>query len=130
MLLLIADLLKAERSMDRQKITDALKLPPGTQLYFMNLQLGTWGNTLHFEAIAGEDVAFALEFRDSREWRWQTYTHMGASADDFPRTELVNFRLGRSQHRSPAHLLTEHFGLSLFYGDVVVIRDGEETILA
>jgi len=44
-------------------------------------------------------------------------------------TELVNFKLGRSQHRSPAHLLTEHFGLSLFYGDVMLIRDGQETVL-
>ncbi|MCA9911743.1 MAG: hypothetical protein KC496_00275 [Anaerolineae bacterium] len=112
--------------MDRQKITDALGIPPGTSLYLTKLDFLVWGNNLYFAAIAGEDMAFSLQFRDCREWRWQTYTHIESAGEPFPRTELVNFRLGRSQHRSPAHLLTEHFGLSLFYGDVLLVRDGEE----
>lgn len=115
--------------MDRQEITDALGLPPGTSLYLTKVALEQWGNTLHFESIAGEDMAFSLDFRDCREWKWQTYTHMDSAGETFPRTELVNVRLGRSQHRSPAHLLTEHFGLSLFYGEVMVIRDGEAVVL-
>lgn len=115
--------------MDRQKIADALGLSPGTSLYLTKLDFLAWGNNLHFEAIAGEDRAFALQFRDCREWKWQTYTHMDSAGASFPRTELVNFRLGRSQHRSPAHLLTEHFGLSLLYGEVLVIQDGEAIVL-
>lgn len=112
--------------MDRQKIADALGIQAGTPLYLTALNLRMWGHTLHFDASAGEDVPFALVFDDCREWRWQTYTHIESGDAAFPRTELVNFRLGRGQHRSPAHLLTGYFGLSLFYGEVLLLRAGTE----
>ncbi len=115
--------------MDRVKITDALNLLPGTRIFFTNLELRAWGDILHFTGLAGVDVPFGLQFRDCREWRWQTYRHRSSGDDALPTTELVNFKLGRSQHRSPAHLLTEHFGVSLYYGDVTLIRDGQETVL-
>ena len=77
-----------------------------------------WGRDLHFSGVA-DTMPFHLHFLDCRETRWQIYSHLqDESKPAFPPTELVNFKLGRTQHRSPAHLLTEHFGLSLVYGEL------------
>ena len=54
--------------------------------------------------------------------RWQAYSHIAVEENiSFPVTELVNFRMGRDQHRSPCQILTEHFGLTLYYGEMHIL---------
>lgn len=112
--------------MDKTRILTVLSLPVDSVITFTQLDTVLWGQSLHFHAEAklpSDDVmTFELRFIDCREMRWKIYTHMQDSdVTAFPPTELVNFRIGRDQHRSPANLLTDHFGLSLFYGRLEII---------
>lgn len=107
--------------MDQYVILDTLGLKPPTPIQFTNLMMGVWGRDLKFMAQAGT-TQFGLHFLDCRETRWQLYTHN--QHDDnppFPITELVNFKQGRGQHRSPAHLLSDHFGVSIVYGALQLV---------
>lgn len=91
-----------------------------------------WGRTLRLmmQADDANSTAFALVFEDCREINWRIFVHQ---ADDsgraFPQTTLVDFAAGRSQHRSPATLLSDHFGLTLVYGRLVIVHDGRRHTL-
>lgn len=115
--------------MEHNLILATLDLPSETRLYLLEMQWVMWGRDLLFSCSA-DDQHFKLHFLDCRETRWQLYSHM--QSDDnppFPKTELANIKLGRDQHRSPAHLLTEHFGLSLVYGGLELHHDDVVTLL-
>jgi len=105
-------------------IDQALGLEPGGQLYVQALQLLDWGRTLRltcsYRFPDGEAHALNLVFQDCREFKWRVY----AFDDDRPDVALVDARLGRGGHRSPAHLLTDRFGLTLIYGELQVERGG------
>lgn len=121
--------------MDQHIITTRLNIAAGTPLVLHGLTHELWGRTLRFDALAkpadAPERAFSLCFDDCREMRWQLYTHLqDAGRPPFPQTTIANFKLGRGQHRSPSHILTEHFGLSLFYGAAVLVVDGERSDLA
>jgi hypothetical protein len=79
------------------------------------LRLEAWGRDVVFVCRCG-DVRFEMMFADCREMRWRTYVH-GDSAAEVQVADLV---LGRDGHRSPAQLLTDAFGVSLFYGELRV----------
>ena len=81
-----------------------------TPVLLQRLDVLDWGRTLVFTGAAG-DQPFELRYSDCRELRWRVYV-----TDSNAATPLVSFVPGRDQHRSPAQLLTAHFGLSLFYG--------------
>lgn len=116
--------------MDKPRILSALNLPPTTAILVRSLEMVMWGRNLLFFCEANH-IEFELHFKDCREMRWQIYTHMQHDKNPaFPPTQLANCALGRGQHRSPAHLLTEHFGLSLVYGEVYLLRDDEKLSLA
>ena len=98
----------------------ALNLEPSATIQLTALEMVMWGRELHFSGHA-DMMPFELRFLDCRELRWQLYSHLQDENNPvFPPTELVNFKIGRTQHRSPAHLLTEHFGLSLVYGELAL----------
>ena len=115
------------KNMQRSKILTALKLVPNATIQLHGLELFAWGRDLNFlcDALipAQDPHPFILSFQDCRDTRWQVYTHQEATIA-FPPAELISFAIGRSMHRSPARLLTEYFGLSLFYGDLLV-KQGE-----
>ena len=105
-------------------IRAALNLSQMVDIELVSLRMRMWGRDLGFECKAGI-VRFDLRFLDCRETRWQLYTHLKDEKNPaFPPTELVNFKMGRSEHRSPAHILTEHFGVSLVYGELQLIQEG------
>lgn len=107
--------------MDQYVILEILKLKPPTVIQFHKLELGIWGRDLKFMAQANE-IDFGCYFLECRETRWQHYSHkQHADNPAFPITELANFKQGRDQHRSPAHLLTDHFGLSVVYGKLQIV---------
>ena len=106
--------------MDRHIILDQMGLAPVTSLFFTGLTFQQWGRDLLF-AVEADQQHFEVTFHDCREMKWQIYTHqVSDNPIAFPRSEWVNFRIGRDQHRSPAHILSEHFGLSLVYGALSV----------
>ena len=110
--------------MNRPHVLGLLGLSPDTPIYLIGLMHHLWGQDLRFACVAGDSV-FSLHCTDCREINWQIYTHMSLSEGDdpaFPRTELVNLRLGRFQHRSPGKLLTPHFGLTLVYDMLHVVH--------
>ncbi len=89
-----------------------LDLPADTLITLDRLDLRGWGQTLVFGGTAG-DAAFELRC----DARWRSYAY-----DDAVVTTLVSFAAGRDQHRSPLQMLTEHFGLTLFYGSLTLKR--------
>jgi hypothetical protein len=91
-----------------------------------------WGRTLRLmmQADDAERLSFALVFEDCREIKWRIFVHQADErAVAFPQTTLVDFAVGRGQHRSPATLLSDHFGLTLVYGRLVIVHDGRRHTL-
>ncbi len=88
-----------------------LAIADDTPITLTDLTVSGWGRALIFRGLAGERP-FTLTFDDCREMRWRIYAHLDVSEP----TPLVEFAPGRDQHRSPAQMLTGHFGLSVFYG--------------
>ena len=114
--------------MDKVRILQALTLPETGIIKLTHLDMLLWGRALHFHAsVDASDTAavrFEIHFEDCRELRWQVYSHLQSpSPQAFPASELMNFQLGRSQQRSPARLLTEHFGIVLFYGSLHLVHN-------
>src|SRR5690606_28928435 len=96
----------------------ALGLEPGGQLVVRSLEPREWGQTVRLECVYrardGDDMPLSLTFADCREMTWRVYAFAGSQSQ----VALVDARLGRGGHRSPAHLLTARFGLSLSYGEL------------
>ena len=116
--------------MDKVRILQALTLPETGIIKLTHLDILLWGRALHFHAsVNSEDTAamqFEIHFEDCRELRWQVYSHLQSPTPQaFPASELMKFQIGRTQQRSPARLLTEHFGMSLFYGSLHLIHNGQ-----
>lgn len=108
--------------MDQHKITDILNLPPGSLITLTSLQVALWGQDLLFDGES-EAVPFRLILRDCRDVRWQLYAHMQVEGrPPFPPANIANFSAGRDQHRSPLRLLTDYFGLSVSYGQLIIER--------
>lgn len=103
--------------MQTTSIQAMLNLPADTPLLLTDVRLSGWGRTLIFMGLA-DDLAFTLTFDDCREARWRIYAHLNADAP----TPIIEFAPGRDQHRSPAQMLTGHFGLSIFYGAMRIER--------
>ncbi len=83
-----------------------------------------WGRRLVFACRyrAGDQAGdFTMTFEDCRELRWRVYVH----AEPQPEAAIADFKPGRDRHRSPAHLLTDYFGLSLVYGSLEIRSDGD-----
>lgn len=116
--------------MDKRKISEALGSHPYGAYTIENVHFINWGRDLIFDCVydpAGpsKPVAFSLIFKDCRELRWKAYAHLdvesnGTHLNQQPVTPLVDIRFGRDHHRSPTHILTDHFGLSLSCGAVLL----------
>lgn len=100
-----------------------LGVPPDATLTLTQIDLTAWGRTLVLRGSANDQL-FEIRYTDCREFRWRVYV-----SDDAGATPLVSFAPGRDRHRSPAQILTAHFGLSLFYGSAAYssrIADADE----
>ncbi|NWF69039.1 MAG: hypothetical protein HXY40_08130 [Chloroflexi bacterium] len=98
-------------------IYQALGVESASPLWLSALRIGDWGRILLLEGDCGE-IRFTLIFSDCREQRWRSYAHEQAVESN----RLVDFAPGRDQQRAPAQLLSEHFGLSVWYGTLEVRR--------
>jgi hypothetical protein len=114
--------------MNRPTILRLLNLDENSSIQILGLEVRLWGRGLIFLCKA-EAQEFRLCFLDCSEARWRHYLHHEASTAAFVPTELLNFNLGRSHGRSPALILSEHFGLSLVYGEAWLEWDERRELL-
>lgn len=100
-------------------LTRLLDVPDDAPIMLRVLDVREWGRVLVLEGMAGSGQPFVLRYDDCRELRWRVYAHEQAG-EAMPETPVVSFTAGRDQQRSPAQLLTAHFGLSVWYGSLSV----------
>jgi hypothetical protein len=101
----------------------ALGVEPDALLIIRALDVLDWGRTLRFTG-AGGGVTFSITFGDCRDIEWRVFAHNAPSTA----TEIADFATGRDNHRSPAHLLTDSFGVKVVYGTLAIrqeMGDGE-----
>jgi hypothetical protein len=108
-----------------QSLYEWLGLDAGSPIDVQDIHLLDWGRTLRLACASrspdGSVRRFDLVFHDCRELKWRVY----AFDDGRDAVSLVDARLGRGGHRSPAHLLTDRFGLTLTYGELALERDDD-----
>src|SRR5690606_8139362 len=123
-------------SMDKSKIIDALGLVSGGGMSITDIQMVQWGRDLIFECLyltlPDEPVIFRLIFQNCREIRYRVYAHIGfhEQGQVTPTADVVELALGHGNHRRDANILTNHFGVTISYGELRVERDDEFYYLA
>jgi hypothetical protein len=115
--------------MDKHRIVEALGLVPGGSFSITDIQMVQWGRDLIFACVyqtvpdgttLDEPVRFHMVFMDCREIRYKVYAHIGA-AEGLPINaiaDVVDLALGDGNHRRPANILTNHFSVSVSYGEL------------
>jgi hypothetical protein len=96
----------------------ALGVEPDALLIIRALDVLDWGRTLRFTGAGGGTI-FTLTFGDCRDIEWRVFAHSAPSAD----TAIADFAPGRDNHRSPAHLLTDSFGVKVVYGTLAIRQE-------
>jgi hypothetical protein len=100
-----------------------LDLPADGTVEVLAVHLDDWGRSLRLvcrtHVKTGDARPFALVFSDCRDMRWRIYAHHSGQT-----AALVDIVLGSGDHRKPAHLLTDAFGVSIVYGTYRVEWDG------
>jgi hypothetical protein len=107
--------------MDRPKLCDILGLAPGGALTILRWEALDWGRELVFVGQHRHEdsiTPFELRFTGCREIQWRVYVHDSTAGA----VSLDGLTFGRSDHRSPAKLLTDAFGLTLWYGEMTARR--------
>ena len=106
-------------------VHEALGVEPDGLLFVRDVYVSEWGRTVRLSCIyrlspsAGQ--LLTITFYECRELKWRIY----ALDDGRDEAAVVEARLGRGGHRSPAHLLTDRFGLTLTYGELLVQPAGD-----
>lgn len=127
--------------MDKSKIINTLGLIPGGEMTISDIQMVQWGRDIIFECIyrtAAENVEpdapvlFRLVFQDCREIKYRIYAHIGVHEQGqvTKTADVVELSLGQGNHRRDANILTNHFAVTLSYGDIRIEYDDEFFVLA
>jgi hypothetical protein len=117
-------MLPTQANLDALK--DALKLEgEGIDYYLDGGNMPNWGHTIALRGYAllpqqQDKMRFQIVMEDCRDIYWQIYTHI--AQEKIAPTQIVAFKEGRAQHRSPLNILTEHFGGRVFYGALTIER--------
>jgi hypothetical protein len=106
--------------MSRRQLTDVLEVALECEIFITDVQFVQWGRDVIFgcechTSVNQPPIHFRLVFTDTREFRWKTYAHADISLS-VPRTELVEFAPGQSNHRRDSAILTAHFAANFSYG--------------
>ncbi|MGQ9889735.1 MAG: hypothetical protein ACUVSX_14795 [Aggregatilineales bacterium] len=115
--------------MDKLTLCEMLDAPPHGVFTVTDLLPHQWGAELVFDCLyqppgQSEPLPFFLILKDCRDMRWRIYAHLKPPDDQtLPQATLVNLRLGAGNHHKPLHLLTDFFGISVSYGDLVLRKD-------
>lgn len=122
--------------MDRNKIIDALGLIEGGGFSITDIQMVQWGRDLIFEClyrtvsttVAPDDpVSFRLIFHDCREIKYKVYAHISIHEQGKVSAvaDIAELILGKGSHRRDANILTNHFGVTISYGEVRIEKDDQ-----
>lgn len=99
-----------------------LGVTPGGKIVIESMAVNGWGYELVFQCLRQTEgeaaLPFTLTLSDCREMQWRVYARLATEGEN----QLVQMQLGRDQHRSPARILTEAFGLVVFYGVMQIMR--------
>jgi hypothetical protein len=111
--------------MDKLKIAEMLDSHPYGAFSIRDMRLTGWGKDVVFECLyepgaPGKPVPFQVMLKDCRDMHWRVYAH----GDGQVAATIVNINLGTGQHRKPAQILTDYFGLTVLYGEVVIEKQG------
>jgi hypothetical protein len=115
--------------MDLQILVDKLGLVAGGGLSIVDIQMVQWGRSLIFGCVyrtvsqgapPDDPVRFSLVFNDCREVRYKVYAHIGEheSGEVTSVADVAEMALGKGNHRRDANILTNHFAVTLTYGEV------------
>ena len=127
--------------MDQPRLIETLGLVPGGGFSIVDIQMVQWGRELVFEVVyrtasrnapPDDPVHFNLIFRDCREIRYKVYAHISLQEQGIVTAvaDVAELMLGKGQHRRDANILTNHFGVTLSYGEVLVERGDKQTKLS
>jgi len=112
--------------MDKPQLAEKLGLPPGGVFQITDMQWVGWGSDMIFEClyeVEGDNIPFQMILKDCREQHWRVYAHVEAGENGKrPAAALVNLRLGSDQHRKALNMLTDFFGLTIFYGELTIFK--------
>lgn len=119
--------------MDRHKIVNKLGLVPGGGLSIVDIQMVQWGRDLVFECVyriasrnapPDDPVRFSLVFKDCRDIKYKVYAHIGEHEQGQVTSvaDVAELLLGKGHHRRDANILTNHFGVTISYGEIHVER--------
>lgn len=122
--------------MDTIRLVETLGLVSGGGLSITDIQMVQWGRDMIFVCryrtvpISGppdEPVDFQLIFQDCREVKYKVYAHISAHEEGVIRSvaDVVELAFGQGKHRRDANILTNHFGVSISYGSLVVEKDSQ-----
>lgn len=122
--------------MDKSKIINTLGLVPGGDMSIVDIQMVQWGRDIIFECVyrtsarnvePDEPVLFRLIFRNCREIKYRIYAHIGIHEQGqvTKAADIVELSLGQGKHRRDANMLTNHFAVTISYGEVRVEYDDE-----
>jgi hypothetical protein len=113
-------------TMDTIRLCKLIGVEPDGSLVVTAISPMKWGEKLilncQHEALApGGKTAFEIILTDCRDVHWRVYAHLKHPEDiTLPVATVVNIRLGTGQHRKPFQMLTDFFGLTISYGELVV----------
>jgi hypothetical protein len=107
--------------MERAAIARALNAWPSGAFWIDTVQIGGWGATLTFACRYQPDgtdamLSFRLVLAECRDIHWRVYAHVNGGGP----VALADIRLGSDQHRKPANILTDSFGLTVLYGTLTI----------
>jgi hypothetical protein len=116
-------------TMGKEKIIQTLGLVTGGGFSITDIQMVQWGRQLVFECVyrvvsknttPDEPVYFNLVFADCREIKYRVYAHISLEAEGHITdvADIAEINLGNGNHRRDANILTNHFGVTLSYGQL------------
>lgn len=122
--------------MDRSRIVNALGLVSDGVFAITDLQMVDWGRdivlkcdyrTVSLEGVPDDPVEFQIVFRDCREIKYRIYAHISQHEQGHVSkfADVVELMLGKGNHRRDANILTNHFSVTISYGEVVIERDDQ-----
>jgi hypothetical protein len=117
--------------MDREIIINRLGLVPGGGLSIVDIQMVQWGRDLVFECVyrtvsrnapPDDPVRFNLVFKDCRDIKYRIYAHISIHerGQVTAVADVAELQLGKGHHRRDANILTNHFGVTVSYGEIML----------
>jgi len=119
--------------MDRQRIIEKLGLVSDGAFRVMDMHMVDWGRhiifaceyqTVTLDGIPDDPIMFNMVLRDCREIKYRVYAHIAAHEQGIvtKSADMAELNFGKGNHRKDMHMLTNHFSISVSYGEFVIER--------